>query len=395
MKATTLRLLGLLTILGIFIVPKSAASNALSLQGDATPSASQASEQCQAKGPIRQIALSADSRYLLTPWDKTSARLWDFKTGQVLHTFSPPQDNDVSDEQTYVVDVSFSPDGNYALLGKYDGVATLWNVKSGEKVRTFGEPGSIGEHQIQFSPDGKYILASYGDGAVLWDVQSGNKIRSFLQPLDLDYTNEFSSDSKFVLTGTTLWDVQTGQALHSFDGWAAKISPGGNYVSTLSGAGLQIWNAHTYKLMATLDTEYVPVAGVFSPDEKYILTYPNQTTVGLYNLQTGQQQIIFTFSGKLHYGIFLRDKPYLIVLEGQAQTTVHTWDLATNKEIGSVTLDVPLFYLPGNYLIVPNGDTIITASIADPNNLKTDTPLDADLIQLWDTKTGQLLRSFC
>src|SRR5579859_2769995 len=363
-------------------------------QGIATPDASQSSEQCQAKGPVRDIALSADSRYLLTPWDKTSARLWDFKTGQVLHTFSPPQDNDVSDEQTYVVDVSFSPHGNYALLGKYDGVATLWNVKSGEKVRTFGEPGSIGEHQIQFSPDGKYILASYGDGAVLWDVQSGNKVRSFLQPLDLDYTNEFSSDSKFVLTGATLWDVETGQALHTFSSaWAGKISPGGNYVSTLSDAGLQIWNAHTYKLMATLDKEYVPVAGVFSPDEKYVLTYPDQKTVGLYDLQTGQQQIIFTFSGNLHYGIFLRDKPYLIVLEGQAQTTVHTWDLATNKEIGSVTLDVSLFYLPGNYLIVPNGDTIITASIADPNNLKTDTPLDADLIQLWDLKTGQLLRS--
>src|SRR5579859_7952713 len=360
-------------------------------QGIATPDASQSSEQCQAKGPVRDIALSADSRYLLTPWDKTSARLWDFKTGQVLHTFSPPQDNDVSDEQTYVVDVSFSPHGNYALLGKYDGVATLWNVKSGEKVRTFGEPGSIGEHQIQFSPDGKYILASYGDGAVLWDVQSGNKIRSFLQPLDLDYTNEFSSDSKFVLTGTTLWDVQTGQALHSFDGWAAKISPGGNYVSARSPDGFQIWDAHTYKLVRTIEHDD---DGVFSPDEKYVLTFPDWNSAGLYDLQTGKQQIIFTFSGDMYYGTFLRQKPYLIVVEGHSQMAIHTWDLATNKEIRNVTIDLPLIY-GVKYLVVPNGNSIITASIADPNHLKTDTPLDADLIQLWDLKTGQMLRSFC
>src|SRR5258708_2469609 len=209
-------------------------------QGIATPDASQSSEQCQAKGPVRDIALSPDGRYLLTPWNGANARLWDFKTGAVLHTFSVSQDSN-----DYVVYVSFSPDGNYALLGTDLGVATLWSVQSGEKVRTFGEAeGLLGQRQIQFSPDGKYILATYTHGAALWDVQSGNEVRSFLADLNLDYTSEFSADGRFLLTQdppAILWDVQTGQALHTFEySWAAKISPVGNYVSALTSDGLQI-----------------------------------------------------------------------------------------------------------------------------------------------------------
>src|SRR5258708_2725264 len=91
---------------------------------------------CHANTPIRSLILSPDGKFLLGTWNAGTARLWDFKTGAVVQTFS-------LDSKALINKVTFSPDGKYVLASVHeDGdpakdVATLWDANTGKKVRTF------------------------------------------------------------------------------------------------------------------------------------------------------------------------------------------------------------------------------------------------------------------
>src|SRR5258708_17731856 len=144
------RLVALVLVVG-FAVAAGGVSHASLYQ--ATPETSQSSQPCHANWRINSIALSPDGQYLLASWNLGTARMWNLKTGAVLHTFLVAQDS--------IVDrVVFSPDGKYVLTSIENGLATLWDTQTGAKVRTFGTirlPPSFGP-LAAFLPDAKHIL---------------------------------------------------------------------------------------------------------------------------------------------------------------------------------------------------------------------------------------------
>jgi WD40 repeat protein len=74
-----------------------------------------------------------------------AAKLWDAKTGKLLHIFTGHTD--------WVHSAEFSHDGMQVVTGSEDGTAKIWDVEAGKLLRTFAvNDGYV--HCAVFSPDG-------------------------------------------------------------------------------------------------------------------------------------------------------------------------------------------------------------------------------------------------
>jgi WD40 repeat protein len=234
---------------------------------------------------------------------------------------------------------------------------------------------------VAFSPDGRLAYSAALDGVVrVWNPQTGKEVRQYFGGSVI-----FSPDGKYFLAGSNspqLHDARTGAGLIQFIG-------------------------HTE----------MALAGAFSPDDKYVVTAGNDSTVRLWDIATGKEIRQFTGHTNTVWSVaFSPDGKALITssLDG----TVRLWDVETGKEtrifsntsgVGAVfspdgkyilfTSDAPQLYDLSSQQVVQKfvGHTI------DANNLVTAVAFSPDgkylltagtdkTVRLWDAATGDVLR---
>ena len=86
--------------------------------------------------------------------------------------------------------------------GTDDGKARLWDASTGQLIREY--QSALGDmSSVDFSPDGKYIIADGGNNIVhLWDTQTGKELRQFIGHTIRVFTAVFSPDGKYIATAS-------------------------------------------------------------------------------------------------------------------------------------------------------------------------------------------------
>ncbi|NLF58304.1 MAG: protein kinase [Candidatus Hydrogenedens sp.] len=193
---------------------------------------------------------------------------------------------------------AFSPDGALAALAMDNG-CEIRSVDGWK--RTAGFPGAFTQPDcLAFSPDGQWLAAGTAEGdLVLWNRASAVETRISKAHLDSIRFMDWSSDSTRLVTAgfdrtARLWEPSSGRRLHTFKGhdrplFAAAFSPAGHLLATgsfdgtarlwdldeelrfaelktaafhpatgrvagVSGDALAVWDGHSLRRSATLDT---------------------------------------------------------------------------------------------------------------------------------------------
>ncbi len=195
-----------------------------------------------------------------------------------------------------VAGLAFSPNGKYLVATYWDGAVLLWDVPSlGILYRLTGPTAPGGKSNAAFSTDSRYFAAGYDDLLVVWESSTG-KLKKEIETGDLITCFVFSPQGTLFTSHSNglirCWDIQTGKMISEIQpdqGWTRAIccDSEGKRVFYGTDKGISVWNIATNekKQIASFDLSVFRLA--LSPDERQ-LVYGDSYRMSTINLADGK-----------------------------------------------------------------------------------------------------------
>jgi WD40 repeat protein/serine/threonine protein kinase len=317
----------------------------------------------------RAVAFSPDGHYVATGAEKII--LWDAKTRTKIAPL---------EYSSIVWHVAFSPDGRFLVSTHGDGAILVWDVESRECVANFNEHGGAVQ-SVAFSRDGRRVASAGEDGSVIvWDAASGRKENVFA-----DYNNSVNAVA-FAPGGGWLATGDQDAELHFLDlarGVSQKMGDG-NYCVAISPD--ERWVATSTSLIDRVagrtlaSTDFNPEVnkacyGVdFSPDGRLLACASDQEQLFVWDVQswrllgraqtggTNFKSVRFSPDGKL-------------LVTGDVQGAVRLWEASPLRELGTLGRHAARV---NSVAFSPDGREVVSAS-------------DDQTVALWDVRLRRLV----
>ena len=170
----------------------------------------------RAEGPITDVAISRDNRWLVIGSDDRTVRLCDLSAKDpaanpwVLHGHAGP-----------ICAVTISRDNRWLVTGSLDKTARLWDLSAQDPadnpVVLHGHDGPV--WAVGISPDNRWLVTGSGDNtARLWDLSAPDPAADPVVLCGHDgpvYAVAISPNNRWLVTGngdttTRLWDLDAG-----------------------------------------------------------------------------------------------------------------------------------------------------------------------------------------
>jgi len=349
---------------------------------------------------LQTVALSSDGHTLATGGCDHLVRLWDARTGELLHTLG---------RRVIVLQaLAFAPDGKSLTVLSDDGIARVWSLEEArllsQEIHGMGPPPPWGEAPIwktaaklwnsdrsTFFTDGDIpqdaeIIAISPDGSLMLLKQQDEHLsvwnrstRSLVTTLPNTASNvnaEFSSDNRFLALNSNyrqlrLFDLKDNGSFQDLaqDALLFAFSPDGRtlVVDHDQREELGVWDVRTARKKRALRSPQHGPEGIsvlaLSPDSKMLALAPSyDEEVWLQPLGRTRKGILLSgHKANVHTITFSLDGTRLAT--GGADGTIMLWDIATATLLATL-LALPdgewaIYTQEGRYAASPGADTYL------------------------------------
>lgn len=214
-------------------------------------------------GAIGRIAWSADGRFLASPSEDTSIRIWDIAQGLCTNVLVGHTD--------IVTSVAWSPDGRRLASTGCDITIRLWDTTSGLQSQVL----------TGFSSNEYGTTSRTNTGVVpkvLWSALRSYynyKLRSYNRPNNVERSSRVSQPNRghFGLICSVSWSPNGQHLVSASEDRTIRLW------DATSGQLLQTWRGHTDAVTNT----------AWSPDGQYLASVSDDQTIRIWNAKNGQQ----------------------------------------------------------------------------------------------------------
>jgi WD40 repeat protein len=287
---------------------------------------------------VTGITFSRNRQYIATASNDKTARVWSIATYQTIL---------VAEHDAVITGAVFSFDSDLLITASRDQTVKLWNIDSGQLRYTLEHPGHV--RSISLHPNGRWVAARVGSQIWLWDIRTGEQVppSPFTAEADLSGIN-FTVDGKTLIAGGNdtkvyLWDISSGASAQLFvpegDGHRDRVtnvvqSPDARYFASLSSDLLLLWTWEGQgmihkELPQVRDGVHFQGAVQFSPDGRFLAVGSASGIIRVWDL-TNLQALPYQLSGRRGTVVaFSYDGSVLAIVSSDG--TLELWHTTTKK----------------------------------------------------------------
>jgi WD40 repeat protein len=285
---------------------------------------------------VRSVAMSRDSRWILSASNDLSLRQWEASLGQCVRTMAGHTD--------WVRSVCFGPDGQTALSASYDRTLRTWDLAKGVQIKTLsGHDNHV--TCAALSADGTLAYSGSWDTTLrVWDVAGGRCLKALRGHTNYVVAVCPTADGRQVLSGSDdktirLWEVVTGQILMTFSGhddWVQSVSLSADAALAISGSKdrtMRLWDTTTGDCLRVFEGHRGAVSSVaLSADGRWAVSGSQDGTVRLWGVETGECQHVFEGHTAAVHSVFLSENCRWLVSGGEDRA-VRVWEIDWDYQV--------------------------------------------------------------
>jgi len=328
---------------------------------------------------VARLGFSPDGATIASASFDHTVKIWSIDTGLEVQS--------LRGHSGEVHAVSYSPDGSQIASGGFDQSIKIWDAATGRELRTIKQ--SDGVECIIFSPDGNFLVVALHDGSIIiWDATTGERYKTLNGHTDRVFGVTFNAAGDRVVSVSRdetikIWDVKTGEELRTLPQQhidfrdSMSINPDGTRLASIARGSIKVWDTFARQECNTLwgHTDTI-VSTCFSPDNTTIATGSLDRTIRIWSCNTGEK--LFTLKTNIDpvYGLIYSPDGKKIASSTYRGKDIIIWDAMTGRELKSLSHPDDV----GSIRFSPDGGSIAS-------------PCDDGKIRIWDTETGQEIRS--
>ena len=277
---------------------------------------------------ISEVSLSNDGRLMATAGDDHCVRIWDAKSGELMHEFMAHED--------WVRGVVFSPMGDRIVTIGQDGQIKIWNLASLSSQPTVLNEKVVGARTLTFSPDGTKLAVSGFDPVVYcFDMTTHRLLYRLSAPSESMTALQFSPDAAILAAGgrngiVRVWRLDTGGEVTNIRGDGRRVnalafSPDGSQLALgTNGSRISVWNPRSGQLVSALPERFGKTFSLQYCGMSVLASGESDNTIRLWDVN-GQREMTNLVGHTGTVSTLCFDEQLNSLVSGSFDTTIRYW----------------------------------------------------------------------